>query len=802
MKKVLSNSLKLAACVFFIFIGNFSKGQSGQKWSSGGNGLSAGDFFGSTNGFPIVFKVNNIQKMSLAVNGVLQLNNLAGAGTRFLQADANGNLIPFATGTATQVLYGNGMWGSLPVDNDPWVINAQGNVYFTGKVGINNNSPQYALDVVGGAKINALAGTGTRLVTTDATGVLNFLSAGTTSQVLYGNGNWGNLPAVPYTINGGNTIFNGNLGSTGLAGSGNRILYTDASGNLLPLAAGTATQVLYGNGTWGSLPAAPNSFWTANGNNISYTNGNVGINNPNPQFALDVNGDARVANTLYVGQGVVISPNANTVPTATTNLYIHAASLNTKVLNADVIQMDSTSQIVGQTNFTDRTNFGGIARFRNALTVDGNTDFGGIVNLNSGLSFSGQQAITYTAGSNTDLGGNQPSMLALNSNARVAGTLDVTSNITFANGQSGLGYIPASGNSGGTIFTGRSGPPSVLTSNSCNPILGNNPTFTHNGIFQSYYLGQGLQTYGLMSMGYDGANGFVDVFGKNTSQSTLPSLLLNYYCGNDVAICTGTGNGNGTAGGFVFTGPNMQIGGVNSYRNPNIALNIGANGGVTTAFNIESAGINAFNVKADGTTTINSNSPTLPPLSIFNHTTNKKLMEILPTGNFYLNIDATNTQVQDAFVIADLNSGNAPAGYFRIKNDGTTYIGTQTPKLTGPHKDALLAVYGKALFTSAYVNVHTSVWSDYVFEKNYALMPLLDVEKYYQKYKHLPGVSSAKEMEVNGDNVVETDAMLLKKIEENTIYMVQMQKDMIEMKKAMEKLQNENEELKKLFGSK
>ena len=63
--------------------------QSGQKWATGGNSNSTGDFLGTTNNFPIDFKTNNVLRMSLGTNGVLRINNLAGIGSRLLQVDAN-----------------------------------------------------------------------------------------------------------------------------------------------------------------------------------------------------------------------------------------------------------------------------------------------------------------------------------------------------------------------------------------------------------------------------------------------------------------------------------------------------------------------------------------------------------------------------------------------------------------------------------------------------------------------------------------------------------------------------------------
>jgi cytoskeletal protein CcmA (bactofilin family) len=128
--------------------------QSGAKWATGGNSSSAGDFFGTTNNFPIDFKTNNVSRMNLSTTGILKLNNLAGTGSRLLQTDANGNIIFLPAGLSNQVLYGNGTWGPLPViPSTVWQTNSFG-TYYGGNVGIGLSNPQFALDVIGDAKIS------------------------------------------------------------------------------------------------------------------------------------------------------------------------------------------------------------------------------------------------------------------------------------------------------------------------------------------------------------------------------------------------------------------------------------------------------------------------------------------------------------------------------------------------------------------------------------------------------------------------------------------------------------------------
>ena len=74
-------------------------------------------------------------------------------------------------------------------------------------------------------------------------------------------------------------------------------------------------------------------------------------------------------------------------------------------------------------------------------------------------------------------------------------------------------------------------------------------------------------------------------------------------------------------------------------------------------------------------------------------------------------------------------------------------------------------------------------WSDYVFDNGYRLMPLGELERYVNANKHLPNIPSAKEVENNGVNVGEMNALLLEKIEELTLYIIDLQKQIDELKK-------------------
>lgn len=65
---------------------------------------------------------------------------------------------------------------------------------------------------------------------------------------------------------------------------------------------------------------------------------------------------------------------------------------------------------------------------------------------------------------------------------------------------------------------------------------------------------------------------------------------------------------------------------------------------------------------------------------------------------------------------------------------------------------------------------------DYVFEKDYNLLPLAELEAYIKANKHLPEVPSAKEMEADGLNLKEMNLLLLKKVEELTLHLIEQKK--------------------------
>lgn len=103
---------------------------------------------------------------------------------------------------------------------------------------------------------------------------------------------------------------------------------------------------------------------------------------------------------------------------------------------------------------------------------------------------------------------------------------------------------------------------------------------------------------------------------------------------------------------------------------------------------------------------------------------------------------------------------------------------------TDPCPNCKLDVKGN--IRSEEVTVEISNGPDYVFEENYDLRSLKDIEAYISENKHLPEVPSAKEMESNGVALGEMNMLLLKKIEELTLYQIELMKriEQLEAKKG------------------
>lgn len=113
--------------------------------------------------------------------------------------------------------------------------------------------------------------------------------------------------------------------------------------------------------------------------------------------------------------------------------------------------------------------------------------------------------------------------------------------------------------------------------------------------------------------------------------------------------------------------------------------------------------------------------------------------------------------------------------------NGNVGIGTITP-------DAKLTVKGDIHTREVNIDLEGVLAPDYVFEKDYNLLPLAEVEAYIHENKHLPDVPSASEMDTNGLNVKQMNLLLLKKVEELTLHLIEQEKKLIKQQDEIQEL--------------
>jgi hypothetical protein len=129
--------------------------------------------------------------------------------------------------------------------------------------------------------------------------------------------------------------------------------------------------------------------------------------------------------------------------------------------------------------------------------------------------------------------------------------------------------------------------------------------------------------------------------------------------------------------------------------------------------------------------------------------------------------------------------GNGQNSYF----DGKLGIGTTS---FGSHKLAVAGSIG-----AREIKVESSGWSDFVFDEDYELRSIEEVEQYIKENGHLSEIPDQETVEKNGVNLGEMNAKLLQKIEELTLYTIEQNKQLkqqsnvIEELKQMMELQNE-----------
>jgi len=126
---------------------------------------------------------------------------------------------------------------------------------------------------------------------------------------------------------------------------------------------------------------------------------------------------------------------------------------------------------------------------------------------------------------------------------------------------------------------------------------------------------------------------------------------------------------------------------------------------------------------------------------------------------------------------------------FVVNGGGNVGIGTDMPtqklEVNGTTKTNHLEVTGHVWIKEKIVVNETNPWADYVFDTDYDLLTIAELDKYIIENKHLPNIPTSEDIKNNGQDLGAINVLLLEKIEEQSLYIIDLQKQIDEIKKII-----------------
>ncbi|MGN6417003.1 MAG: Ig-like domain-containing protein [Pseudobacter sp.] len=246
---------------------------------------------------------------------------------------------------------------------------------------------------------------------------------------------------------------------------------------------------------------------------------------------------------------------------------------------------------------------------------------------------------------------------------------------------------------------------------------------------------------------------------KPSVSLTSPSNNASYFAGANIKLTATAADSDGSVSKVEFFQGTEKIGEATTAPYTVVWSNVQAGTYSITAKAIDN--LNASEVSTAISVTVNPSTrwsllgnPGTNPDSVFLGTTDNKRL-----------VFKTNNQER-----------------MTILGDGYVGIGIATK----PAAEAKLAVNG-AVYAKK-LKITQTGWADYVFNNDYKLPSLKELEAYIKLNKHLPGVPTTTEVQKNGTDVAEIQAVLLKKIEELTLYIIEQNKKLEQQQMQIELL--------------
>ena len=351
-----------------------------------------------------------------------------------------------------------------------------------------------------------------------------------------------------------------------------------------------------------------------------------------------------------------------------------------------------------------------------------------------------------------------------------AGTGTAGSNNLFVGGNSG-----ASSTGNDNVFMGA--------------FTGNSNTTGYSNIFMGISAGK-LNTTGGNNVFLGAASGFQNGAGNfntyvgGSSGRFSSGTTGNTFFGTSSGYNTTTGNYNTGLG--LSSGESNTTGTFNTFVGASSDIGAGAPVGIT---NVTAIGANA-KVIASNTIVLGNAATTITGIGLaagisglrFANITNLSPATPGPTGTTgrVLSVDGSGNVILVQITGTGVSTtATGPVAETWKESDGYLYNNSTNGvviKGTGLDGNSLI-VKGGVLSKEVNVKVEGSEsWPDYVFKPNYKRMTLGEVEKFISINGHLPNIPSAIEMASTGNNLGKTDVKLLEKVEELTLYLLEMKK--------------------------
>ena len=333
------------------------------------------------------------------------------------------------------------------------------------------------------------------------------------------------------------------------------------------------------------------------------------------------------------------------------------------------------------------------------------------------------------------------------------------------------------------------------------PLQGTSANFSGDAAASSFYSSSYLATGGFIDIHgllfhrdninvlNKAGNGWVTWATRNTANSETVIQLSNLGATSSVGINAGftTADRSTSSNNWSFYA-NGGIGAISNNRLGNI-LSLNYNDGSATfsnSFNVlGSANLKSINNIGDFTSTMSATGGTSNFIASFINQSSNGYGALIKNSNDQNPSLSIVNAANNAYNIVLYGSGDASFA-------GKLYVGKFDPINTPAQiSNYSLAVNGNAIFNKAVIKVYGN-WSDYVFNEDYKLMPLDALEKYIKANHHLPEIPSAKEVEKDGIDIGTNQALLLKKIEELTLIIIDLNKKIEKQEKSIANIENKH----------